>query len=129
LVSIPTAALSMTLVFGVTLPLLWPIWITPRLDHVIDAATDGSGPPALAATGYTEDSLMFSSRGRLERIPDSEVRDWAERHPGGIIVLQRDQVPEGGRFTELGEVGGFNYSKGSWMDLVVLRSDGPARAP
>lgn len=120
--ALPTAALSMALVFGISLPHAWPLWITPRLEAVIRAHHPDAQHP-LAATGYTEDSLMYSARGRLEVIGAGGITNWSREHPEGLIVVPRSASPEGGHFEQLGRVKGFNYSKGRTVDLVVLRRD------
>ena len=125
LLALPTAALSMALVFGISLPHAWPVWITPRLEAVIREHSSDAVHP-LAATGYTEDSLMYSARGRLEVIGPSGIRNWFQKNPDGMIVVPRTEVPEDGPFQQLGRVTGFNYSKGKTVDLVVLRQDDSA---
>ncbi|MEE2680750.1 MAG: glycosyltransferase family 39 protein [Planctomycetota bacterium] len=119
--SLPTAALSMGLVFGVSLPHAWPIWITPRLEAIIEAHQDSTTPRPLAAARYVEDSLMYASRGRLQRIGVGGIPQWSRKHPDGLIVVPVNEVPNEAAFEQLGRVRGFSYSKGETMDLVVIR--------
>ena len=121
LLSIPTAALSMALVFGVSLPYAWPIWITPRLEAILQAQQSSDEPVPLAAAQYTEDSLMYASRGRLQRIGVGGIDQWSKQNPDGLIVAPTSDVPDEMAFEQLGRVRGFNYSKGQAMDLVVIR--------
>ena len=125
LLALPTAALSMALVFGISLPHAWPVWITPRLEAVIQQQHPDAVPPPLAAIGYTEDSLMYSSRGRLEIIGLSGLTQWSRTHPDGLVVVPYADAPADGPFRQLGRVSGFNYSKGKTVDLVVLSRDEP----
>ena len=121
LLSIPTAALSMALVFGVSLPYAWPIWITPRLEAILTEHQSPENPLPLAAARYTEDSLMYASRGQLQRIGVGGITQWSNTYPNGLIVAPINEVPDIEDFEQLGRVRGFNYSKGETVDLVVIR--------
>ncbi len=75
----------------------------------------------LAAVGYHEDSLVFLTRARVERITPPELDAWLARHPDGLVVmpLTSREPPPG-----LGVVGGadgFNYSKGRYLHLALMQ--------
>ncbi len=103
-------------------------WVLPRATalHVTDQlasiiAQAPSGTP-VAAAGYTEDSLVFATRGRLARLSPGQIERWAAANPGGVVILPADAPAQPG-WTEIGQVRGINYSKGERVDLRVFRLD------
>ena len=127
LLAIPSAAIAMALTFGVALPAAWPIWITPRLEHVLQRAGALDGTAPIAAAGFHEDSLVHATRGRLERIGTPSVADWCAQHPGGWVVLPRSAAETLNGLSVVGEVDGYNYSNGKSVDLVVARVNEASR--
>ena len=95
------------------------LWITPPLAHVI--ARGGTAP--VAAVGYHEDSLVFATRGRLEKITSGEVGTWRMANPmGGLLVLPTTYQHSYSSSAWL-PAWGFNYSRGkaesyyiSWLN-------------
>lgn len=56
---------------------------------IVEALTEvdpGQKRP-IAAVQYHEDSLVFMTRGRIERINADAVTDWISRHPDGLVVV------------------------------------------
>ncbi len=52
----------------------------------------GAGPAGdrpIAALGYHEDSLIFVTRGRTQRLTPEQLPAWVASHPGGVIVADR----------------------------------------
>lgn len=103
-------------------------WVLPRATalHVTDQlasiiAQAPAGTP-VAAAGYTEDSLVFATRGRLASLSPAQIERWAAANPGGVVILPADAPAQPG-WTELGRVRGINYSKGERVELVVYRID------
>jgi hypothetical protein len=72
---------------------------------------------------YHEDSLVFLTRGTLDKADDA--RTWARRNPRGLLIARPEDIDaadmRGPALTELGRVRGYNYSNGRIMDLVVYR--------
>jgi hypothetical protein len=56
---------------------------------LILAQADNAGERPIAAT-YREDSIVFTTRGAVERIQAADVPDWVERHPAGILILRAE---------------------------------------
>jgi 4-amino-4-deoxy-L-arabinose transferase-like glycosyltransferase len=119
--SVAAAILCFAVLMGVVLPRAQPLWNTPRLMTLIDEA-DPDGVRALAAETYHEDSLIFASRGRLERLADGAGADWLARNPGGLLIVPADRLETLGATELVGQVQGFNYSNGRTVDLAVTRS-------
>ena len=122
LLALVPAIAGLQTAFGLVLPSMARAWITPRIVAELEAA--GAGDRPLAAVGYHEDSLIFATRGRVERIGDGDLDAWLEAHPEGVVVLPASLL---GSRTDLMLVSpkspaieGFNYSKGAAVELVVV---------
>ncbi len=117
--SVGSIGVAMAGLLGVVMPSAGGLWISPRLANLIGTVDDGAGP--IAAAGYHEDSLVFLTRGRLERIDD--VRGWLRAHrrgvlvaPPGDVVIDDFLLPA---LEKVGVVRGVNYSRGRFEDLGV----------
>ena len=122
LLALVPAIAGLQTAFGLVLPSMARAWITPRIVAELEAA--GAGDRPLAAVGYHEDSLIFATRDRVERIGDVDLDAWLEAHPEGVVVLPASLL---GSRTDLMLVSptspaieGFNYSKGAAVELVVV---------
>lgn len=81
---------------------------------------------ACAAVGYQEDSLVFLTRGRIERIADKDAAAWVKSHPDGMLVTRQG--------ADLGEVPwasreyltGFNYAR-TRREVVLIHDRDAAR--
>ena len=80
----------------------------------------------LATCEYQEDSLIFLSRGRIERVPLAHLEAWAERHPGGCVIMRaEDAIRPVARGTLIEVEGkdlhtfGYNYSIGRREHLTI----------
>ncbi len=107
-------------VMGIVLPRL-PVWTSVAVAEVV-REVDGEGARPLGMMGYEEDSLVFETRGRAERIVRDGLTAWVVEHPDGMVLLRRGvEVPavDGVRSESLGEFRGFNYSKGKVEELVL----------
>ena len=104
----------------VTLPRARALWITQRLVGAIERAGLRDAP--IANAGYHEDSLIFATRGRAQRIEQGAIPAWVRRHPGGVLIAPEgtgvDLLPMG--WVTLEKVGGFNYAAGRVERLEVL---------
>lgn len=114
--------LTASVVFHIVLPRLRAPWVSSRLWTIIERE-DPKGVARIGAVGFHEDSLKFLTSGRLVRLGPKRAVEWAREHPGAILVLPVEI--SGSSFPEaekLGSVLGLNYSKGEWVDLVVVRA-------
>ena len=107
---------------GVVLPYADGLWISPKLHDLIRAHNPGNDRP-IGAVGYHEDSLVFLTRGALDKTDDA--RTWARNNPRGLLITRPGDVDQadlrGPVLTELGRVRGYNYSNGRLTDLMVFR--------
>jgi 4-amino-4-deoxy-L-arabinose transferase-like glycosyltransferase len=108
-------------------PKLEQLWMTERLKSIVAAATR-PGDPSPAIAGYQEPSMLFAlgadvvlangagaaeagaHNGGLALIEDSERGDFLAR----LAELQADAAP-------VGDLSGFNYSRGRKQHVTVYR--------
>lgn len=107
---------------GLVLPGADGLWISPQLDGIIRAhSEDGERP--VAALEYHEDSLVFLTRGRLEKIDDA--RGWLRRNSRGLLIADPAAIDtadlRGPGVTEIGRARGYNYSRGRLTVLAVYK--------
>jgi len=79
----------------------------------------GAGRP-IASVGYREDSLVFLTRGRLDRLNSPDVPAWLAAHPDGLLVREKEQTLQAGpAMRELGAAAGLNYSTGRMQRVAI----------
>ncbi|MFZ4748900.1 MAG: ArnT family glycosyltransferase [Phycisphaerales bacterium] len=133
MVAVPATALAEMALFGVWLPNTAWVWNTPRIVGVV-ARDSGRLPsdadfPRIAGVGYQEDSLLWTTRNRLDRLGDAvtganraAIEDWCRGNPGGYLLIPRRNVGEFAAYgTVVDELHGFNYSDGDPVVHAVLR--------
>ncbi len=117
--SVGSVVAALAGLLGAVMPSAEGLWVSPRLAALIETVDDGQVP--IAAAGYHEDSLVFLTRGRLERIDD--VRGWLRAHRRGVLVAPpEDAVIDDlslPTLEKIGAVRGVNYSRGRFVDLGV----------
>ena len=108
---------------GVLMPAADGLWISPKLIDIIRAHDDGQTRP-IAAVGYHEDSLVFLTRGRLQKIDDAHA--WVRKNPRGLLIAEPGELDttkiQSPTLTEVGRVRGYNYSRGRLTDLIIYRA-------
>lgn len=83
---------------------------------------DPQGRRPLAAVGYHEDSLVFLTRARIERIGLESVGSWFAEHPDGLAIMRMVEASDRTDVRVIETIGGFNYSRGrpEWLGVVEL---------
>lgn len=117
------AGIGLVTLLGIVLPRSPEPWVSERAARAL-LAHDAGGARPLAAVRFHEDSLIFHTRGRVERIGEDELAPWLDAHADGLVLLP-SEMGEGLRVLEVVE--GFNYSKGERVRLAVAeraRGDG-----
>lgn len=118
------------LLAAAVLPALDRLKLSPRLATVIRARTGADVP--VATRGYSEPSLVFALADRRvgALASDEEIGHWARAPAAGVLVVPRATwaavAAQHGSLglQEIGEVRGFNFGRGEWLELVVLVRDG-----
>lgn len=63
--------------------------LSPRLIEHVESLDPARSRP-LACSGYQEDSLVFATRGRIQRVPEESIAEWAAAHPEGLVIAPTD---------------------------------------
>lgn len=103
---------------GMVLPNTPRLWVSKAVAEQV-ARIDPDGKRPLSAVVYHEDSLIFNTRGRVERINVGDVGQWLKDHADGVIVLPKEMAERQPGLRIRGEVSGFNYSIGRTVYLSV----------
>jgi hypothetical protein len=105
---------------GGSMPGMSRIWTSRQIGEVL-MKEDPAGVRPVAAVGYEEDSLIFETHGRAERVKPADLNTWLERHPDGIVCIDDDPARAFPELVTIRAVSGFNYSKGRWANVVVAQ--------
>ena len=128
---IAITVMSLVCTMGIVLPRIPAPWITTRiLDHAWHEASNRglASLPPMAAVGYVEDSLLFESGRRVERLSPDQLAAWIDRHPGGLVIAMTDALDGNGPAAasanrlqpiESSRTRGFNYSKGRVVEVML----------
>ncbi|MCF3936551.1 glycosyltransferase family 39 protein [Acuticoccus sp. M5D2P5] len=125
--ALAAAIIAQSAVWGIALPHLAPVWVSPRLVETARAAA-GCENARLISIGFNEPSMIFlagTDTGLLS--PEEAVKEVGD---GCAIIASRARsVPEveaeaarqGVRLERVGVVEGFNISKGDPVELSLFR--------
>lgn len=113
--------------FGDGLHRLNDIWISRELAAHLRKLDPGAqvgiaavgSDPARAWVGFHEDSLIFETRGRIQRIEPADLDAWFARNPGGYAVVPAAMLINNPAYIPIAAVDGFNYSKGKRTYLCI----------
>jgi 4-amino-4-deoxy-L-arabinose transferase-like glycosyltransferase len=138
--AIPATVLAEVAIFGAWIPSFRWVFNTPRIVGIV-AEHSGKTPsdddfPRIGGVGYQEDSLLWTTRDRLDRLGDrvtdanrAQVLAWIEANPGAYLLIPRTEIEDladGARALEpVGELDGFNYSDGDPVAHAILRVKPP----
>lgn len=120
--AIAAAVCAEIALLALSLPAAEPIWVTRRIARALPSYD----ARPIAAIDYHEDSLMFLTRGRLERINAHELDAWIDAHPDGLLIAPIHLVANDVRLHIRATVPGFNYSTGRRVLLSVCTLREPA---
>ncbi|MCQ4161420.1 glycosyltransferase family 39 protein [Roseomonas sp. GC11] len=119
-------------VLGATLPRLEAPWVGPRLAALVAAERPGLAAEQLGVVGYHEPSLLFATGARTALLRDgAAAAEFLAAAPGRAVAVEARNLAafeaaasaRGLAPRVLGEVSGFNYTRGR---RVVLRLFGGA---
>jgi len=97
--------------------------LSPRLIEHVRSLDPGHSRP-LACSGYQEDSLVFATRGRIQRVPEDSIAVWAAAHPEGLVIAPIDSSPAAESLRGAGwhddfHTRGVNLGRGKLVDVGV----------
>ena len=122
------AILAMIIAFGVFLQFGAPA--VSRLGTQVRNAIltlDPSGSDPIGAIGYVEDSLIFHTRGRAERLPLDALAPWMAAHSNAVLVFNEnahDHAVNAGIIAATAEsinVAGLNLGNGRRETVIITR--------
>jgi len=121
-ISLAVALVTHANVLHLLLPNLDALWLSSRIAARIHQV-DPAGNRPVAAVGYDEDSLIFLTQGRAERLTAPELHTWRERHPRALMVIADRTRPFDWPARKLATIEGFNYSGGGrWQRLDLVEN-------
>lgn len=97
--------------------------LSPRLIERARSIDPESTRP-LACSGYQEDSLVFATRGRIERVAEDSIAGWAVLHPDGMVIAPADSSTADRSLSAAGwrvefDTGGVNLGRGRLVRVGV----------
>jgi 4-amino-4-deoxy-L-arabinose transferase-like glycosyltransferase len=138
--AIAASGLMCAALLGLELPALSPLWIAPRAEATLRQAWPAWNPQGqgLLVAGYAEPSLMFLAGTDLTLLPAGPVAaDLLADHPDDAALVAGPAVPgflaEAARrqtpVQAVGQIAGFNYSRGKATDLTLFLRKARGSAP
>jgi 4-amino-4-deoxy-L-arabinose transferase-like glycosyltransferase len=127
------SALTCAVVFQRTLPAARDMHISPRLAAAAHAAGYAPGSP-IAATGYTEPSLVFLTATGIKLLPSgAHAARFVKENAGAFALVEKRQLKAfydtlgeiGGRVDRVASLDGFNYSRGQTITVAIFRDRTP----
>jgi hypothetical protein len=109
---------------------LEPLWIAPRLAEVLRARAPGLASRDFGITGHSEPSVLFAVGGETSLLrTGGDAARFLAAGPGRVVAVgdraERDFQREAGTLAlalqEIGQVTGFNYTRGRWVTLMLIR--------
>jgi hypothetical protein len=126
-----------SLMYHVVLPNSMTPWISPRV-YLAMRKIDPQLDRPLGDVFFDADSLVFFTKGRLERMKHHELTDWANEHSDGLVVWvppekpeDPAEYPEAARYADMyaeppcqaepiDVVRGFDYTRGRMIDARLF---------
>jgi hypothetical protein len=126
---IAAGAVMNLIAIGGLIPSLSRIHLARAIDNVVAKA--GASPPAIAAAGFHEPSLVFHLGRDLLLVDGGEAVLFLAEAPGGLAIVERDQQPGfldmagslGLKVEAFHQIEGFNMSKGRDVLIFLYRAD------
>ena len=111
---------------GVVLPQSGRIWLSPRLIEAFNAVEH----KRIGLVGFHEDSMIFLSRGRADRLGVESLGEWLKTDGHTVVAIQQplgDKVDAAARsrLEPLTRITGVNYSVGKEVTIDLYRKAAP----
>jgi len=118
------AIITFPLVFHQLLPQLKPVWFTTTLAEFVDKNQISRENPLLVA-GFEEPSLVFNLNTHLVKFIDkTEAMEVITHDPGRLALVEastfKNWADHPATLAILAQIQGYDYSKGKWVDLVLV---------
>ncbi|TCZ62994.1 phospholipid carrier-dependent glycosyltransferase [Roseicella aquatilis] len=115
-------------------PRLWPLWIAPRLEAVLRDRAPGLDSRDFGITSHAEPSVLFAVGGGTSLLRTGmDAARFLAAGPGRVVAVgdraeadfRREAADLSLPVQEIGEVTGFNYTRGRWITLQLFRRATP----
>jgi len=117
LLALPAILPLVVLLHALALPRLTAL--SPAIVRSIEELRAPERP--LAAVGYTEDSLVFLTRGAITKLRRDDALAWLAEHPTGILVTkQGDLDAQANNLRVIDSVTGFHFARGKPVTVELL---------
>lgn len=111
------------MLFGYALPRLSPLWVSRNAVESINKDQLSEQNPLLVV-GFTEPSTVFYLNTKQIRFLDAnEALDSLKRRPDSLLLIEESHIANRSlpsALTVLRQTRGFNYSKGHWVNLLLI---------
>ncbi|WP_133126934.1 ArnT family glycosyltransferase [Legionella nagasakiensis] len=119
-----TALMTFPFTFSVFLPQLNPLWLSYNVAQVVNKV-DISDESPLLVVGFSEPGLVFYLNTKKVLFTDAETAMGKMKCHGNHLLLinERDlaSIAEKMPLTILQHIDGYNYSKGKWVKLLLVK--------
>ncbi|WP_431271017.1 hypothetical protein [Dankookia sp. P2] len=111
-------------------PRLEPLWIAPRLAALLHDQAPGLASRDFGITSHSEPSVLFAVGGGTSLLrTGGDAARFLAGAPGRVVAVgdraerdfQREAATLALALQEIGEVTGFNYTRGRWVTLMLFR--------
>ena len=115
------------LFFMVELPKIKAIWLTRTVVEYIDQSKISAAKPLLVI-GFAEPSLVFNLNTSLVKFTNNTAQELMANDPTRLALVD-DQtfhkwLTQGNLLTTIASVRGYNYNKGRWIELFLVKQGG-----
>jgi 4-amino-4-deoxy-L-arabinose transferase-like glycosyltransferase len=117
-----------------TFPRIEALWIGPRLAEQLGRVAPGLDPARFGIVGHAEPSTLFAIGGALHLLPRGEdAAIFLVEAPGRVVAVsnrheagfRNEAAARGLQLSPLGQVSGFNVSRGRHVTLSLFRISTP----
>lgn len=98
-------------------------FILPRSSVVFAYARAAAAVPPdrpIACAGHCEDSVIFLTKGRVERITEDDIHSWLASHPDGVLIVPRRRSAGELDLRRIDTFAGYNYANGRFVTLDLV---------
>jgi hypothetical protein len=90
-------------------------------------AVDPDHRRPLASPHYHEDSMIFLTRGRFQRINEADIEEWFDQHRDGLLIVDRYSWRSVGEdeYVRVGAASGINIGRGAPVELLLVEKRRP----
>ncbi|MBA2709787.1 MAG: glycosyltransferase family 39 protein [Tatlockia sp.] len=121
------AFISYPLIFSSLLPQLKPLWLTKDAAKLVDKSLISVDKPLLVV-GFEEPSLVFNLDTKTVKFSNPDTAGQLIQDDSSRLALVEEKAlqnwqQKGKNLSIVGSLKGFDYSKGSWLTLLLVKQN------